>query len=91
MHACIAAFSANIPVLLLGYSRKFSGLFRDTLNYPYLLDVTDGFSEESVLRAIREMLNCLPEITNSIRNKNEEIVTPRIGVLCQVLKDILNG
>lgn len=27
MHACIAAYSANVPVVPIAYSRKFSGLF----------------------------------------------------------------
>ena len=33
MHACIAAFSSGVPVVPMSYSRKFNGLFLDTLNY----------------------------------------------------------
>lgn len=37
MHACIAAFSSQVPVVPLAYSRKFNGLF-STLDYPYIAD-----------------------------------------------------
>ncbi|MFT3802100.1 MAG: polysaccharide pyruvyl transferase family protein [Burkholderiaceae bacterium] len=37
MHACIAAFSAGVPVIPMAYSRKFNGLF-ETLDYPALAD-----------------------------------------------------
>ena len=40
MHACIAALSSGVPVIPLSYSRKFSGLFVDTLSYPYVVDLT---------------------------------------------------
>lgn len=39
MHSCIAAFSAGVPVFPLAYSRKFNGLFKDTLSYPFLGDL----------------------------------------------------
>lgn len=91
MHACIAAFSSNVPVLLLGYSRKFSGLFSGTLDYPYLLDIADDFSKESVLKLVREMLHNLPLIKKTIQDKNRDIVMPRLDSLCRSLKVILNG
>lgn len=37
MHACIAAFSAGVPVVPIAYSRKFNGLF-STLGYPHYVD-----------------------------------------------------
>jgi len=37
MHACIAAFSAGVPVVPIAYSRKFNGLF-STLGYPNYVD-----------------------------------------------------
>ncbi len=37
MHACIAAFSAGVPVVPIAYSRKFNGLF-GTLGYPHFVD-----------------------------------------------------
>ncbi len=37
MHACIATFSAGVPVVPIAYSRKFNGLF-GTLGYPHFVD-----------------------------------------------------
>jgi len=39
MHACIAAFSAGVPVVPLAYSRKFAGLF-GSLGYERTFDCT---------------------------------------------------
>lgn len=41
MHATIAAFSSGVPVFPMAYSRKFNGLFMDTLSYPYMGDLTN--------------------------------------------------
>lgn len=40
MHSCIAAYSSGVPVIPMAYSRKFNGLFKDTLSYPYMVDLT---------------------------------------------------
>ncbi|MFN3938080.1 MAG: polysaccharide pyruvyl transferase family protein [Gemmobacter sp.] len=39
MHACIAAFSAGVPVVPMAYSRKFAGLF-GSLGYGHTVDCT---------------------------------------------------
>ena len=39
MHSTIAAFSSCTPVVPMAYSRKFNGLFADTLHYPYMIDM----------------------------------------------------
>lgn len=39
MHSTIAAFSSCVPVCPMAYSRKFNGLFQDTLHDQYLLDM----------------------------------------------------
>ncbi len=43
MHACIAAFSAGVPVLPIAYSRKFSGLF-GSLDYDCVADCRTQFA-----------------------------------------------
>lgn len=40
MHSTIAAFSAGVPVVPIGYSKKLNGLY-DTLGYPYYVDLRD--------------------------------------------------
>lgn len=63
MHACIAAFSAGVPVVPMAYTRKFAGLF-NSLDYPLVADCTtdcpdkimaqirDGFARKDELRAL---------------------------------------
>lgn len=46
MHACIAAVSSGVPVYPLAYSRKFNGLFVETLGYPEMGDLTVMDSDE---------------------------------------------
>lgn len=47
MHACIAAFSTEVPVVPMAYSRKFEGLF-GTLGYKRTVDCTTETSETIV-------------------------------------------
>jgi polysaccharide pyruvyl transferase WcaK-like protein len=47
MHACIAAFSAGVPVVPVAYSRKFSGLFEGALNYRHMVPVTGVTTDEA--------------------------------------------
>jgi polysaccharide pyruvyl transferase WcaK-like protein len=54
MHACIAAFSAGVPVVPVAYSRKFSGLF-GMLEYPWIVPVRGLDTAESS----RRILDCL--------------------------------
>lgn len=63
MHATIGAFSSGVPVVPMAYSRKFNGLFEDTLNYHHMVDmktdnmdeimkiVSDGFANRKQLKS----------------------------------------
>lgn len=57
MHSTIAAFSSNTPVVPMAYSRKFNGLFLDTLHYPYMVDLKKD-SESKIMNVIA---NCFAE------------------------------
>lgn len=48
MHATIAAFSSNVPVIPMAYSRKFNGLFIDTLGYNHIVDMKKDTMEGSL-------------------------------------------
>lgn len=50
MHACIAAFSAGVPVVPLSYSRKFEGLFQG-LGWGWLVP-HQGMEQEQALELI---------------------------------------
>jgi colanic acid/amylovoran biosynthesis protein len=60
MHACIAAYSAGVPVVPIAYSRKFSGLFEGVLQYPYGVPVSGKSTDEALAYLIR----CVDERTN---------------------------
>lgn len=45
MHACIAAFSAGVPVVPMAYSRKFAGLF-GSIGYAHTVDCTSRGDDE---------------------------------------------
>ena len=49
MHACIAAFSAGVPVVPMAYSRKFAGLF-GAMGYDETVDCTSQSAEEILTR-----------------------------------------
>lgn len=70
MHACIAAFSAGVPVVPLSYSRKFNGLF-SSLNYQWVADgrtMNNNDALELILRGFqkRELLAKQTEDGNKI-------------------------
>jgi len=52
MHACIAAFSAGVPVVPIAYSRKFTGLFA-SLGVPVLADATRADAPTLVATVLR--------------------------------------
>lgn len=89
MHATIAAFSAGVPVLPMAYSRKFNGLFVDTLTYDHLADlkaddegtilmkVTDCFANRDGLQ--KEIDN---QLGTTVAVQKEKIVSDLTSLLC---------
>lgn len=49
MHSTIAAFSSGVPVVPMAYSRKFNGLFGETLKYPFVSDMKTQVNENILL------------------------------------------
>lgn len=69
MHACIAAFSAGVPVFPVGYSRKFTGLFVDTLGYICVGDATtDG--ADAILEKMKSAFMERGGLREVVRSKN---------------------
>jgi len=90
MHACIAAFAANVPVYPMAYSRKFNGLFADTLRYPWLGDcVNDG--EADVFSGLRAAFDNREALKVAIAEANQTIVAPRLSALKDLLSNILQS
>lgn len=90
MHACIAAYSSNVPLVPMAYSRKFNGLFKDTLNYDFVSDMINMSEDEAIKVCIRtfEMRN---KIKDSIRITNETFVGEKEEELIDELSAILKN
>lgn len=68
MHACIAAFSAGVPVVPMAYSRKFNGLF-GTLCYSQVADCRTGSQAaivEKINVAVKERATLALQIQESL-------------------------
>lgn len=70
MHATIAALSSGVPVLPLGYSDKFTGLFGG-LNYPWLADLRTA-SETDVIDLVEEVIADLDNIAERAAHARDE-------------------
>lgn len=90
MHACIASFSSGVPVLPMAYSRKFNGLFQDTLGYPPLIDLKKD-SRETALAKLDEALAGSDALRGLIRERMEQVAKPRLALLKSSLAEVLNG
>ena len=77
MHACIAAFSTGVPVYPMAYSRKFNGLFTDTLQYEWLGDCVNT-TEKTVLEGLKAAYTLRSELRQQVANRMETIVRPRL-------------
>lgn len=75
MHATIAAFSSNVPVIPMAYSRKFAGVF-NTLGYAHVADCKADSADEIVARieegfANRDALKA--EVIEAMKNVNARL------------------
>jgi colanic acid/amylovoran biosynthesis protein len=84
MHACIAAFSAGVAVVPMAYSRKFNGLFGDTLQYAWVGDCVNE-TEDVVLDKIVRGFQNKKELEQLIEKSNQTIVKPRLTKLKEIL------
>ena len=75
MHACIAAFSSGVPTIPMSYSRKFEGLFNETLGYKYGINLT------------KDTYDTISKISNFIDNRLS-IKSEIEKVLNSIVKDM---
>ncbi|MCB2015597.1 MAG: polysaccharide pyruvyl transferase family protein [Sphingobium sp.] len=71
MHACIGAYSSVTPVLLVSYSRKFSGLF-GMLGYEHMVPVT-GETEETAVEMALATLEKRQELKGEIEQGMRQV------------------
>ena len=89
MHSTIAAFSSGVPVVPMAYSRKFNGLFNDTLQYPYIVDMKSELLDESLSTIKTEFSNRV-SLLKEINEKNNTIVKTRKKILYDEILKFLN-
>lgn len=89
MHATIAAFSSGVPVVPMAYSRKFNGLFIDTLNYNNLVDLKVD-TKEAALDKIKASFENRQTLREEIKQQNETVVEERKKMLIDDLNDLFH-
>jgi len=88
MHSTIAAFSSGVPVVPISYSRKFNGLFIDTLGYEYLADMKQD-SSERVLNMIKSVFEHRLQVKDIIKDRLDGIVEQKKRKFYKDLSEIL--
>lgn len=88
MHATIAAFSSGVPVVPMAYSRKFNGLFIDTLGYKYMVDMKKNTDVE-IISTIQNVYSQRQSIYDLIQNINAGVVSERKKALIESLENVL--
>ncbi|MDM8155830.1 polysaccharide pyruvyl transferase family protein [Bacteroides gallinaceum] len=76
MHSTIAAFSSEVPVFPMAYSRKFNGLFTGTLQYPYMADMK-AQSETEILAGIKQYYEQRERLKELEHNRMQTTVEER--------------
>lgn len=88
MHSTIAAFSAKVPVIPMAYSRKFNGLFINTLHYPFMSDLVSQEKDE-VINLITNSYKDRDTLRLQIEESHKEVINSRISKLKSDLADII--
>ena len=88
MHATIAAFSAGVPVVPMAYSRKFNGLYIETLNYNHIADLTANGTEDT-LQMIQESFDHRESLSEEIAATLASTVQKQKDKLLKDLKEHL--
>ena len=85
MHATIGAFSSGVPVVPMAYSRKFNGLFEDTLDYHFMSDLKKQTTDE-VLSTIKDAFAKRSELNDIINDRMKTVVKERERLLYDDLR-----
>lgn len=88
MHSCIAAFSSGVPVVPMAYSRKFSGLFIDTLKYEHMVDMMTE-DNERVINIIKDKFESKEMLKATIEYSQTMIIKPRQQELQNIISEII--
>lgn len=89
MHSTIAAFSSGVPVVPMAYSRKFNGLFIDTLKYDCMVDLKIE-DIECIMRKISYAFEHRTILRHKIEEINSSLVLEKKENLIEELKLFFN-
>ena len=88
MHSTIAAFSSGVPVVPMAYSRKFNGLFSETLDYQHIVDMKNE-DNDSTLYKIKENFQHRNELKDLITKRQNTVVKERHDLLWREIDNFL--
>jgi colanic acid/amylovoran biosynthesis protein len=88
MHACIAAFSSGVPVYPMAYSRKFTGLFGDTLDYKYVGDMVNK-GQEDIIIGMKKAFENRHALKSIILDRMNGVVAKRHALMIRLIEDFL--
>lgn len=89
MHSTIAAFSSGVPVVPMAYSRKFNGLFVDTLSYPHLADMKKD-NNSAILQLIQESFSNRETLKTEIVHQQRTTILENKKKIQKALSKFLN-
>lgn len=88
MHSTIAAFSSGVPVIPMAYSRKFNGLFCETLDYQHIVDMKSE-NDESILYKIKENYQRRGRLKDLIIKRQNTVIKERHDLLWKEIDNFL--
>lgn len=86
MHATIAAVSSGVPVIPLGHTRKFTGVF-GSVSYPVVCDLRSN-NEEGALACVLNAMNRLAEL-RAAAVQSKEIALSKLEVYQTYLNQVM--
>lgn len=89
MHATIGAFSAGVPVVPMAYSRKFNGLFLDTLSYNHMVDMKT-MDNDDVVEVIKDAYANRDVLKKEIEHQMASTVQEKKQLIMNKLKEFFN-
>lgn len=89
MHATIGAFSSGVPVVPMAYSRKFNGLFIDTLQYDAMVDMKT-MNNNLILSEVTKNFANRSNLKEMINERMTGIVAERRKMLVEDLNTFFN-
>ena len=89
MHATIGAFSAGVPVVPMAYSRKFNGLFLDTLSYNHMVDMKT-MDNDDIVEVIKIAYANRNVLKKEIEHQMSTTVKEKKQLIMNKLKEFFN-